>query len=413
MRSRTARYLVIGYVVKTLLLGIAWVLVPEWPDWTRTLTAPMLAIVGCRGVAARPERGTVGRFVYVANPSEKKLYGFQIEPVSGALNPVPAPPVTLPGESIAVAAAPSGRFVYVLLSSGQIAGYSVSDDRGALRPLPGSPFGTQRQVLWTISVSSALAVDPLGRFLYSINDPYSKTVQVSWIDGEAGTLTEVSRSPVAMGASAAVAVTAVVASPSGDFVYCLAATSSGKSLGQGLVAAFKLESGRDVLEPVPGSPFQVPGIGTHSLAVDARAGFLFAANHGQALGQKGSGLSFLAIDATTGALRPVPGSPFVFAGCCPEVLSASSVPGVLYTEDITVGVGATTASLRERAGLGRTMASAVDPSGRFLFAAIACGSRLTIHGFSIAPDSGRLSTLDVPAPSAGRPPMTASIAIAR
>ena len=60
MRSRTTKYLLIGYVVKTLLFGIVWLFVPEWRNWVRASAAPMLTLVGCKG-AAEPERSPSSR----------------------------------------------------------------------------------------------------------------------------------------------------------------------------------------------------------------------------------------------------------------------------------------------------------------------------------------------------------------
>jgi hypothetical protein len=33
MRGRLLKYVLVSYVVKTLALGILWLLVPDWPEW--------------------------------------------------------------------------------------------------------------------------------------------------------------------------------------------------------------------------------------------------------------------------------------------------------------------------------------------------------------------------------------------
>src|SRR6266850_201618 len=86
------------------------------------------------------------------------------------------------------------------------------------------------------------------------------------------------------------------------FVYVTnAGGNSGASAGS--ISAYSIDSQTGALLPVPGSPFPDPG-GPWSIAVDPKGRFAYVANVAN------DTVSAYAIDGRTGALTPVPGSPF-------------------------------------------------------------------------------------------------------
>jgi YVTN family beta-propeller protein len=70
------------------------------------------------------------------------------------------------------------------------------------------------------------------------------------------------------------------------------------------VSAFTINAATGALTPVTGSPFADAGTGADSVAVDPSGTFAYVANYGS------NNVSAFTINATTGALAPVSGSPF-------------------------------------------------------------------------------------------------------
>ena len=91
-------------------------------------------------------------------------------------------------------------------------------------------------------------------------------------------------------------------SPNGQFAYVANFTSDD-------VSAYTINATTGALTPVPGSPFAA-GLEPVSVAVSQNGQFAYVANDGS------NDVSAYTINATTGALTPVPGSPFA-AGSAP------------------------------------------------------------------------------------------------
>jgi 6-phosphogluconolactonase (cycloisomerase 2 family) len=71
----------------------------------------------------------------------------------------------------------------------------IDASTGALAPVSGSPFATE-------TLSSAVAVDPSGKFVYVANgDPPANNVSAFAIDPNTGALTAVPGSPFTAGAN--------------------------------------------------------------------------------------------------------------------------------------------------------------------------------------------------------------------
>ena len=151
-------------------------------------------------------------------------------------------------------------------------------------------------------------------------------------------------------------------------VVCLSCTATGTSLqaqnagfvyvtngggnsgaGAGSISAYSIDRQTGALLPVPGSPFSDPG-GPWSIAVDPKGRFAYVANVAN------DTISAYAIDGKTGALTAVPGSPF--------------------PQDPTLSGE-------------RPVSLAIDPSGMFVF--VANYYFQTVRAYRIDQNTGALS----------------------
>jgi 6-phosphogluconolactonase len=282
------------------------------------------------GVAVDPS----GRFLYVANLLSNNVSGYSIA-TNGTLKAVPGSPFAAGSGPGWITVDPTGRFVYVAncaalcsgSGTGNVSGYAINKSTGALTPVPGSPFTADNipyavtvdptgqfayvanfnsatvsvfkidqcsGSLWssTSSVPTggqsaiALGLDPHGRFLYVTNTA-SDNVSAFAV-GSDGALTAVPGSPFASGDS----TQGIAFDPSGDFVYV---TQGFNVLGYSIAA-------NGGLAPLASSPYAAPGF-LVSLVTDRSGHYVYG-------GASGSGVAAYKIEATTGDLTAVTGSPF-------------------------------------------------------------------------------------------------------
>ena len=95
--------------------------------------------------------------------------------------------------------------------------------------------------------------------------------------------------------------------------------------GSSNVSAYTINATTGALTPVPGSPFEA-GLRPFSVVVDPTGKFAYVANYGS------NNVSAYTINAATGALTPVPGSPFA-AGSFPWVITVN-IPANLSLSEI-------------------------------------------------------------------------------
>jgi len=239
-----------------------------------------------------PEGVTVdpaGKFAYVS----PGLWGYKINASTLALTAVPGSPFGVGVGSPTVD--PTGRFVYGENQNG-IVGYTVSATTGALAPISGSPFGSGTNPQGGV-------VDPTGKFAYVSN--YGRNeVSGYTINANTGALTPIPGSPFAAGKGTG----SLAVDPTGRFAY---ATNA----GDGTVSGYTINATSGALTPVPGSPFAVVPYLT-SVAVDPTGKFAYVGNCGDFCSAGSAGVWGYTINATSGALTPIPGSPFA-AGSYP------------------------------------------------------------------------------------------------
>jgi 6-phosphogluconolactonase len=109
-------------------------------------------------------------FVYATNNDDlfagiqSTIGGFQFDPTTGVLTPIPGSPFSSGGIGANLAVIdPTGKFLYVAnRDSDTVQGFAINQISGALTPVPGSPFLTG-------DAPSAATMDPSGRYLYIPN----------------------------------------------------------------------------------------------------------------------------------------------------------------------------------------------------------------------------------------------------
>jgi 6-phosphogluconolactonase len=269
-----------------------------------------------------------GKFVYVVNydnvPDLGNISAYIINGITGALTAVPGSPFPAGFLPYSVTIDSTGHFAYVAnAGSNNVSAYTIDGTTGALTAIPGSPFPAG---------SSPYGVTATGHFAYVANDG-SNSVSAYTIDSTTGALTAIPGSPFPAGSGPH----SVTVDPAGHFAYVA-------NVGSNDVSAYTIDGTTGALTSVSGSPFPA-GSGPASVAVDPTGQFAYVANCGSVcvgdLYDSGN-ISAYTIDATTGALIALPGSPFP-AGWYPDSVAVLPSGRFLYVAncgDSCVGDGA-------------------------------------------------------------------------
>lgn len=240
-----------------------------------------------------------GSFLYAVNDVSAGINGYGTD-ATGALSlmagsPFPILPSVQPSWPVVegMAIDSKGKFLYVGTNAGfgGVAGFTIDSTSGALTPIPGGPFSNAPDVpLFPIQI----AIDPSGAFLYATDQLQS--VWAFAIDSQTGSLAPVAGSPFEAGPQPY----GLQVDPSGKFVYVALSDSSG-------IAGFAIDSTTGALTSITGSPFatsSMPIAAPHWLTITPSGKFLYAFNG------TGSTMAAFSIDASTGGLSPLSGSPF-------------------------------------------------------------------------------------------------------
>lgn len=248
------------------------------------------------------------QFGYVSSPAGQ-IFGYAIDQNTGALTPLAGSPFS-PGSGATpqgLASAPNGHFLYVA-DAGRIDAFGVDSATGALKAITGSPFAS--------GTNQRLVVDPSGKFLYASDDDPPGGV-LAFTIGPTGALAAVPGSPFTIAGQTSPNSQPLGIVDTGSFVY-VGLTADNQ------IAAFTVDTESGALTPVPGSPFSAG----KSPAVLALANkFLYAANW------QDNTISAYTIDPRSGALMLVPGSPFATSG---EEIAGDPSGKYLY---VSTGVG--------------------------------------------------------------------------
>ncbi len=220
------------------------------------------------------------------------------------INPMTGTPIQIHGpigNPEYVMNTPSGIVIYGVIQNngnrnGGISAYRIDGTTGALTPVPGSPFEAgYNPSFFTVNPSRTNA------YVVNIGDRNRNgSVSAYRIDGTTGALTPVSVSPFEADDNP----TSLTNNPSGTIAYVVNPIDGYK---KGNVLAYRIDGTTGALTPVPGSPFKTE-VDPVSITINPTGNFAYVMNKGDGI-DRGS-ISAYRIDGTTGALTPVPGSPF-------------------------------------------------------------------------------------------------------
>ena len=229
-----------------------------------------------------------GRYVYVSsiiNGSTGILYVFSVDPTTGSLTPLSGAP--FPGAGGPIAIDPTGRFLYAGVYSYDLQVFSIDPVSGVPTPIAGSPFvfpGSE-----DYSNSAPFVIDPSGNFVYFQSSSIS-LINAS-INFETGVPTEVGVDPIP---TLDGSTTAWVAMDPLDRFVALNGTE-----------ILTVSPTNNLLIPPPGA---TPTFGPS--AFDPSGRFLYAQEYCPNPTALPCGPTALQVNPTTGALTPIAGPNF-------------------------------------------------------------------------------------------------------
>jgi 6-phosphogluconolactonase (cycloisomerase 2 family) len=254
-------------------------------------------------------------FLFASDSQNNAVAAFSIFAPTGVLTTVSGSPFSLGN----IAGGPTGlvmgpaNFLYAANLNGSVNAFSVAGD-GSLSQISGSPFPAE-----AVPAEIAFGQSPQGptpaNFLYVTNlEDSLGTISGYSINTSTGSLTPVPGSPFTTSLNSrpfGILFDSFNDAVNGPYVYATLNQASS-------VAGFSVDPNTGALTPVPGSPF--PGVNLPA-GVAQFQNFLFAGNGDQTI-------SVFNITQSTGALTPVSGSPF----------STGTLPGSLVVAGQTLYV---------------------------------------------------------------------------
>lgn len=254
-------------------------------------------------------------FLYATDMNSGTVAGFNYDSASGTLTAIPGSP--FPAGDTPVQAVQNGSFLYVSDlndSAGGISAYALSAQNGAATALPGSPFPTG--AAGSFPGPSALAI--MNNFLYvALAGSATPNNQIAaFAINSDGSLTPVPGSPFTTGSGPTQIAPVPVTSTAQAFLYTA-------NIQDGTISAFTVANGTGILTPVSGSPYasgtSIGSVVASLTFTDSGNFFLYASD------PQAETINAFTVDATTGALTPVAGSPFP-AGSAATLMTVVSNP---------------------------------------------------------------------------------------
>jgi len=312
---------------------------------------------------------------------------------SGALSALN--PVVGPGNAVAIVIDSSHKSLYSSdFNTGMVYAYSIDPASGNLTPVGGSPYPNP-----FFGNGGTVAIDPAGKFVFYVADP-NGDIATFLRNGSNGTLT-LSSAPVVQDSNQPFEL---IVDPTGKFLF--AADHSDPSGGE--ISVFSIDGTTGGLSQVAGSPFTFQANSEPwGMALSGTGQFLYAAL------SNSSSVAALTVNTSTGAVAPIPNSPFA-TRFIPEQLVLHSSGKYLYTGNVGFGsisafsVNGTTGDLSPISGSPYQsvgpLTLAIDPSGKYLFFSVQFpASQITV--WHIDPNSGALSPgTSLPSPNGIYPP---------
>lgn len=321
---------------------------------------------GGGGAAAAPSPNNVPRFAFTANFNDNTVSSYTVNPTTGQLRHNGF--VAAGSQPYSVAAHPSGKFVYVTnFGETALSGYAVGSD-GRLASLF-APIGCGN--CQPRGQPRGVTIDPSGRFLYiaysnanivsayginvdgtlsfiiddsSVTNPFSVTIDPAGRFAYITSFNNASVSAFAIQANGSlnsvdtdagtVGVQASIAAGGGTHAFTIDSTGRfayAANFNDNTVAAYTVNASTGVLTAV-GAPVPVGGFNPRSVSVDPSGKFVYVANYDVA-NYGSANVSAYSINATTGALTALAGSPFT-AGANPGSVTVDPSGKFLYVTNI-------------------------------------------------------------------------------
>lgn len=273
-------------------------------------------------------------YAFTSNFKSNNVSAYRIDATTGALSPVGGSPFKAGLNPNSVTVNPTGTLAFVANAGGSnISVYKINGCTGSLTEVSGSPFAARGN-------PNSVAVNPSGTLALVTNGSFQdlpSSISVYRINSNTGMLTEVQGSPF----STSWYPQSVTINPSGTMAFV---TAGSKNL------VYSIDASTGALTPVAGSPFPASGFAS-SVTFNPSGTMAFVANAGtiKGLASSGNSVSVYHVDAITGAITEVHGSPF-------------------------------------RAGEGNTSV-AVNPAGTLAFAANFDGNTISVYNINQATES--------------------------
>ena len=339
-----------------------------------------------------PTNNNATGFAYVAHIDARAFSAFTINATTGALSEVAGSPFAVdpwyPG-SLYITVHPSGKFVYVVNNRlgtegphqpSTVSAYAINASTGALSEVAGSPFTAGDD-------ANCLKIDPSGKFAYVTNS-VSRNVSAYAINATTGALSEIAGSPFAVGNTT---TASMAIHPSGKFAYL---ANYGNP---GTITAYAINAATGALTSIGTTAGAILPL---AITVDPSGKFAYLTDRGELSTIFGGVLAYK-INATTGALSQVTGSPLV-EGRGPQSVAVDPSGKFAYVAHpggvvSAFTINATTGAWSEIAGSPYAAGSSplfvtVDDSGRFVYVINSNGNSNGVFGFTINTTTGELSS---------------------
>jgi 6-phosphogluconolactonase (cycloisomerase 2 family) len=295
--------------------------------------SPYAVMGGQNDIAVDP----TGRFVYVSNQGANNITAYSVDAATGSLFPIPGSPFVTGNNPGAIAIDPTGRFLYVYtftvssfgLQTSAVYVYVIDSSTGVLTSATGSPFAQP-------NIIDSITFDPKANYVFfGQNGPNSTALLANSYDFVTG-------APALLGSFGSTLGPTYVngMDPTGKFIYL----AQPNSLSVHQVYAFAFNSAPVSLTAIPGSPFPAdPTPIPSDFAFDSAGKFLYlvSSNFGfqpsTPASQYAGIVSAFTIDSESGALTPVAGSPFA-AGSNPFSMVVDPTGHFAYVASTTYSV---------------------------------------------------------------------------